>query len=43
LLNELARRWWGTRLDPDWQPRLVEESQAILTRLGLIDPFWRLA
>ena len=20
-LNELARRWWRTRLDPDWRPR----------------------
>jgi hypothetical protein len=42
-LNELARRWWWTRLDADWQPRAPAESQAILDELGLLGPFWRLA
>ena len=42
-LNELARRWWWTRLEPDWRPRPVAESQAILDELGLTGPFWRLA
>ena len=42
-LNELARRWWWTRLDPDWQPRSPEESQAILDELGLTGAFWQLA
>jgi hypothetical protein len=42
-MNELARRWWWTRLDPDWTPRSVDESQAILDDLGLSDDFWRLA
>ena len=41
-LNELARRWWWTRLEPDWQPRPPEESQAILDELGLLGEFWRL-
>ena len=41
-LNELARRWWRTRLDPDWEPRTPEESQAILGELGLTGEFWRL-
>jgi hypothetical protein len=42
-LNELARRWWWTRLDPDWRPRSVDESQAILDELGLKGAFWQLA
>ncbi len=41
-LNELARRWWSSRLEPDWRPRLPEESQAILAELGLTGPFWQL-
>jgi hypothetical protein len=40
--NELARRWWWTRLDPDWRPRTQDESQAILDGLGLTGEFWRL-
>jgi hypothetical protein len=42
-LWELARRWYGDRLDPGWRPRTVEASQAILTSLGLTGEFWRLA
>jgi hypothetical protein len=42
-LNALARRWWWTRLQPDWRPRTLDESQAILDELGLTGPFWRLA
>lgn len=41
-LAELARRWYGGRLDPWWRPRSVEESQAILTEVGLRGDFWRL-
>ncbi len=41
-LNDLARRWWWTRLDPDWVPRSADESQAILDDLGLVGAFWRL-
>ncbi len=41
-LAELAEAWWGDRLAPDWQPRTREQNQAILTRLGLTDPFWNL-
>jgi hypothetical protein len=41
-LNELARRWWWTRLDPGWLPRSAEESQAILDDLGLMGDFWQL-
>jgi hypothetical protein len=42
-LNELARRWWSTRLQPDWRPRTAAESQAILDELGLTGAFWRLS
>ena len=42
-LNELAQRWYWTRLDPDWRPRSAAESQAILDDLGLTGAFWRLA
>ena len=41
-LNELARSWWWTRLDPGWRPRTADESQAILDGLGLTGEFWRL-
>ncbi len=41
-LNELARRWWWTRLEPDWRPRTPAESQAILDDVGLTGEFWRL-
>ena len=41
-LHALARRWWSTRLDPHWQPRPAEQSQAILDELGLAGEFWRL-
>ena len=42
-LDELARRWWGTRLAPDWRPRAPAEGQAILDDLGLTGDFWRLS
>jgi hypothetical protein len=41
-LAELARRWYGDRLDPEWRPRSLEESQAILSEVGLRGDFWRL-
>lgn len=41
-LNELARAWWWTRLDPGWRPRTAADSQAILDGLGLTGEFWAL-
>ena len=41
-MNEVARTWWSTRLDPGWMPRSAAESQAILERLGLTGEFWQL-
>ena len=42
VLDELARRWYGNRLSPDWHPRSLAESQAILSSVGLTGEFWRL-
>lgn len=42
-LWELARLWYGDRLAPDWHRRTTAESQVIFDRVGLTDPFWRLA
>ena len=42
ILRALAADWYGDRLDPQWRPRTVEQSQAILDRHGLTGPFWRL-
>ena len=41
-LQELASRWWSSRLDPGWRPRTASESQAILDEVGLTGPFWQL-
>ena len=41
-LAELAAAWWDDRLAPDWQPHTREQNQAILERVGLGGPFWRL-
>jgi hypothetical protein len=41
-LQTLARRWYGDRLSPDWRPRTLDESQAILESVGLTGDFWRL-
>jgi hypothetical protein len=42
-LKDLAHRWYGNRLDPDWRPRTPAESQAILDQVGLTGPFWELS
>jgi hypothetical protein len=41
-MNELARTWWWSRLDPGWRPRSVEDSQALLEAVGLTGDFWSL-
>jgi hypothetical protein len=41
-LAELANAWWGDRLNPAWRPHTSEQNQAILDRLALTGPFWRL-
>ncbi len=41
-LSDLAHRWWGDRLSPDWRPHARDQNQAILDQLGLTTAFWRL-
>jgi hypothetical protein len=41
-LWDLAREWYGDRLDPDWRPRSRDESQRLLADLGLEGAFWEL-
>ena len=41
-LWEVARKWYENRFDPEWQPRPVEDSQAILDAAGLTGAFWQL-
>ncbi len=38
----LAQAWYGDRLEPAWRHRTIGESQALLTQIGLISPFWKL-
>jgi hypothetical protein len=42
VLERLAARWYGDRLDPGWRPRTREQSQAILEEAGLTGEFWAL-
>jgi len=39
-LAALGRRWYRGRLAPDWQPRTLEASQALLEGTGFTGPFW---
>lgn len=41
-LWRLALVWYGDRLDPDWAPRPVHRSQALLEGCGLTGDFWEL-
>ncbi|HET9480899.1 MAG TPA: hypothetical protein VFP98_04015 [Candidatus Polarisedimenticolia bacterium] len=39
----LARAWYTSdRRAPDWQRYSVEEAEAILRGIGLVDEFWNL-
>ena len=39
---ELARAWYGNRLDPGYRPLTRDEAQAVFARLALQGPFWEL-
>ena len=41
-LWDLAKRWYGDRLDPDWAPHSRERNQADLEAVGLTGPFFEL-
>jgi hypothetical protein len=38
----LAQKWYGTRLEPDFRRPTREEAQAIFESVGLTGGFWRL-
>jgi len=38
----LARAWYADPRDRDWRPRTRDESQAVLSSVGLTDSFWEL-
>jgi hypothetical protein len=39
---ELARRWYGDRLRPDWRRPSAAETQRLFAEVGLTRRFWRL-
>lgn len=39
---ELAKRWYGGHLKPDWTKKSVNEARAIFAELGLTHPIWSL-
>jgi hypothetical protein len=39
-LAALGRRWYRGRLSPDWRPRTLPESQALLESTGFTGRFW---
>lgn len=38
----LARAWYADPRDRSWRPRTRDESQAVLSSVGLTDSFWEL-
>ena len=38
----LAKAWYGDPRDRSWKQRTRDESQAVLTSVGLTSDFWRL-
>jgi hypothetical protein len=40
---QLAQAWYHDRLSPSWKRKPLDETQQLLTRLGLTGPFWQLA
>jgi hypothetical protein len=40
-LSELAAAFYKDRLAPDWRPRTLAATQAILDSVGLRGPFWQ--
>ena len=38
----LAEAWYGNKMDRGWRRATVDETEALLERLGLTGPFWNL-
>ena len=39
---QLANAWYANKMEPDWRRATMEETEALLTKLGLTGPFWNL-
>ena len=39
---ELASAWYGDKMHVDWRRATLEETEALLGRIGLSGPFWSL-
>jgi hypothetical protein len=39
---ELAKRWYGEHLRPDWKKKSLAEARAIFAALGFVHPVWSL-
>jgi hypothetical protein len=39
-VEQLARRWYGGHLRPDWRKHTAAEARAIFGEVGLTGPFW---
>jgi hypothetical protein len=39
---KLAVAWYGNKMDPNWRRATLDETEALLTNLGLTGPFWNL-
>jgi hypothetical protein len=39
----LSRKWYGTRLDPDFRRPTVDEARDVFTSVGLTGEFWAIA
>ena len=38
----LAGAWYLNKMEPDWRRATVDETEALLAKLGLTGPFWSL-
>jgi len=39
---KLAVAWYADKMDPNWRRATLDETEALLTNLGLTGPFWSL-
>ena len=40
---DLARRWYGNRMDEDWRRRTPAEAEDVFASVGLPGDFWSLS
>lgn len=39
---DLARAWYQNKMQPGWRRATLEETESLLSRIGLTGPFWSL-